>query len=316
MIGDSWTEGEGATARELRYVNRFRDDIRVTNPTPGVPGGNNYITAIPTIASYPPDPPRNYPADFRFGFGRRGIEIGATPIVFNVVATSVRIAWFQDTGTGSFSYTLDGAAAVTVSTNGPHADGQTTTISGLGGTAHSISIVNAGGYALIEGVYVFNGDETKGIRVWEAGHYGWGTADFNETPSGGTATDWLSHLTNVQPDLVTIELGVNDAQQVPAATFKAGLQTLIANVNAAITVDPGIILIACPAPDAVLSNPWAEYVAAMEQIAAAPLIDVLDLGQWMPPINGAPPGWYADAYHPANRGHSEIARALVAFVTP
>ncbi|QKS21007.1 SGNH/GDSL hydrolase family protein [Curtobacterium sp. Csp1] len=318
IIGDSYTEGEGATARAFRFVNAFRDRIRAFHPTGGVAGGSNYLTANPIIASYPKDPSGSYTSDFRFGFGKRGVQLAAgTPITFTVSATSVRIAWLRDTGTGSFTYSVNGGATTTVNTSGAHADGQTTTIAGLSGVTDTITIALNSGYVIIEGLYVYNGDETRGIRVWESGHFGWTAANFISTPSGGTATDWLAHVTNVQPSLVVVELGENDATKVSAATYQSNLSTLISNVKAACTAAPSIVLVAGPERNNTLVEAWANYVAAMKSIASNDsTIDVLDLTTVLPKVNGAPAGWYADSVHPSNRGHAEIATALVEFITP
>lgn len=318
VIGDSYTEGEGATARAFRFVSAFRDRLRAFHPTGGVAGGANYITANPIIASYPKDPSGSYTSDFRFGFGKRGVQLAAgTPINFTVSATSVRIAWLRDTGTGSFTYSVNGGAATTVNTSGAHADGQTTTITGLSGVSDTVSISLSSGYVIIEGLYVFNGDETRGVRVWESGHFGWTAADFIATPSGGTATDWLAHVTNVNPALVVIELGENDATKVSAATFQSNMATLIANVRAACPTPPSIVLVAGPERNNTLIEPWGNYVAALKSIASGDsAIDTLDLTSVLPKVNGAPAGWYTDSVHPSNRGHSEIANALVEFITP
>jgi hypothetical protein len=318
MIGDSYTEGEGATARAFRFVNAFRDRLRAFHPTGGVAGGANYLTANPIIASYPKDPAGSFTSDFRFGFGKRAVQLAAgAPITFTVSATSVKIAWFRDTGTGSFTYNVNGGATTTVSTNGAHADGQTTTITGLSGVTDTITIALNSGYVIIEGLYVYNGDETRGVRVWESGHFGWTAADFLTTPSGGTATDWLSHVTNVQPALVVIELGENDATKVSAATYQSNLATLIANVRAACSTAPSIVLVAGPERNNTLVEAWVNYVAAMKAIASNDnAIDVLDLTTVLPKVKGAPAGWYADSVHPSNHGHAEIATALVEFITP
>jgi hypothetical protein len=318
FIGNSYTEGEGATARAFRFVNLFRDRLRAFFPTPGVPGGANYQTAYPQVVSYPREPAGSFLFDSRFGLGRRGAQLQAgTPMTFTVSATSVKIAYYQDTGTGSFSYSVNGGAAVTVSTSGSHADGPTKTITGLSGVSDTITLTQVSGYVIIEGLYIYNGDETRGVRVWEAGHFGWKASDFNATPSGGTATDWLGHVTNIQPSLVVIELGENDATAVSAATFKADLTTLITNVRAAITSPPSIVLVAGPERNNTLIEAWGNYVAAMKSIAAADnAIDVLDLTAVLPKVATAPAGWYPDSVHPSNRGHAEIAAALLEFVTP
>lgn len=318
QIGDSITEGQGATARDFRYASRSRDLLRSIYPTPGVPGGTNYRTANPIVSSYPRDPPGAYTSDTRFGLGKRSVQLAAgTPLVFTENGTSFKIGAFRDTGTGTFSYSIDGGTAVNVNTAGTHVGEFLTTISGLTAGQHTVTINLVSGYVLINGLYVYYGDETAGVRTYESGHFGWKASDFISTPSGGTATDWLTSVTNIQPQLVTIALGANDAVSQSAATYKANMQTLIANVRAAITTAPSIVLVAMGARSDTLNEPWANYVQAMKDIAAADsAIDVLDLTTILPAVSGAPAGWYADTVHPSNKGHNEIARALVEFITP
>lgn len=321
QIGNSITEGEGATARDHRFVTRARDLIRSIYPTPGVIGGANYRTANPIVASYPKDPPGAYTSDFRFGLGKRSVQLATgVPLVFTEFGTSFKIGAFRDSGTGSFSYTVDGGSATTINTAGTHTGEFLTTISGLTAGSHTVSISLVSGYVLINGLYVYNGDETSGIRTYESGHFGWKASDFISTPSGGTATDWLTSVTSIQPQLVTIELGANDAvatASTSSATFQTNLQTLITNVKAAITTAPSIVLVAYAARNDTLTEPWANYVTAMKNIAAGDAtIDVLDLTTILPAVNGAPTGWYNDTVHPKNKGHNEMARALVEFITP
>jgi lysophospholipase L1-like esterase len=318
IIGDSITEGEGANARAFRYVNVFRDRIRAFYPTTGVAGGANYLTAYPVIASYPRDPSASLTFDARFGLGRRSAQLASgTPLVFNVSATSAKIAYWQAPGAGSFSYSINGAAAVTVNASGTQADGVLRSITGLSGTSDTITINLVSGYVLIEGLYVYNGDETRGVRVWESGHAGWKASDFNATPAGGTATDWMANITNIQPSLVVIALGANDAISESAASFKTQLTTLIANVRAAVTTPPSIVLVAGAERNNTFVEPWVNYTAAMKSIAASDTaIDVLDLSAVLPKVSTAPAGWYADSVHPTNRGHGEQAAALLEFVTP
>jgi lysophospholipase L1-like esterase len=318
LIGDSITEGEGANARAFRYVNVFRDRIRAFYPTPGVAGGSNYLTAYPVIASYPRDPSAALTFDARFGLGRRSAQLATgTPLVFTVSATTAKIAYWQAPGTGSFSYSVNGGAPVTVSTSGTQTDGVLRSITGLSGASDTITINFVSGYVLIEGLYVYNGDETRGVRVWESGHAGWKASDFNAAPAGGTATDWMANITNIQPSLVVIALGANDAISETSASFKTQLTTLITNVRAAVTTPPSIVLIAGAERNNTLMEPWVNYTAAMKSIAAGDsAIDVLDLAAVLPPVKTAPAGWYADSVHPTNRGHAEIANALTEFITP
>lgn len=317
-IGDSITEGEGATARDFRWVTRARDLIRAQYPTAGVEGGANYRTANPIVSSYPKDPPGAYTSDTRFGLGKRSVQLAAgTPLVFTEYGTSFKIGWFRDSGTGSFSYSVDGAAAVTVPTNGTHTGEVLTTISGLTPGQHTISISLVSGYVLINGLYVYYGDEAAGIRVYESGHFGWKASDFINTPSGGTATDWLTSVNLIQPHLVTIALGANDAVSQSAATYKTNMQTLITNVKAAITTAPSIVLIGYGARSDTLTEPWANYIQAMKDIATADTtVDCLDLTTVLPAVSGSPAGWYRDTVHPSNKGHNEIAKAVVEFITP
>lgn len=319
FIGDSTLEGQGATVRDFRYVNRFRDLIRSQFPTPGVAGGSNYQTAAPLQSSFPKDPlPQTLTVTSAFGLGRRNIQMvsgtSASSLVFHVVATSVKLTYLLGS-LATFTYQVDAGTPVSVNVAGTRTPATTLSITGLGGTAHTITIKwETGGTINFDGLYVYNGDETRGIRVWEGGHYGYKTGDFTNVTY---ASDWMAHITNIQPQLVVIALGTNDAITDTSATFKSNMQTLVANVRSVITNPPSIVLVGQPQRKDTLIEPWANYLTALTQIASSDAaIDVLDLTKIMPQVSGAPANWYVDSVHPTNKGYAELARALVEFVTP
>lgn len=320
VIGDSITEGAGASQYAFRYVSKLREALRAAFPTPGIGsgGGVNYRTAFPEQGSIPKNPPGSFTADARYGFGKRSIQlVGGTNLVFTERATSFKISWYQDTGTGSFTYSVDGGAPVTVNTVGAHSGETLTTITGLAEGVHTLTLAWVSGFVEINGIQVYCRDEASGIRIWESGHFGYKSSDFLAGISGGGPQDWMQSITNVQPHHVIIELGANDALTDSAATFQGNLATLMAAVRSHITTSPGFTLVAVGERQDTLVEPWANYVAKMTGMASSDGgIDVVDMTKVIPKSTGGGDLWWYDGVHPSDYGHKLIGQAIADFITP
>ncbi|MHB8644361.1 MAG: SGNH/GDSL hydrolase family protein [Thermomicrobiales bacterium] len=150
-----------------------------------------------------------------------------------------------------------------------------------------LSVPDAGNAVapLIEGVYVHLGDETAGIRVWEAGHSGATTGSWSTNTLASPADALRNPLalpTYAPPPrgpihpiavaLVIIALGINDfgAQNDPA-TILPQLTTLVGNIRAHYTQPSPSILIVCEhfLPPQIMNYiyPWTEYVQMLYRFA-------------------------------------------------
>jgi lysophospholipase L1-like esterase len=125
----------------------------------------------------------------------------------------------------------------------------------------------------------------------------------------------------LDPDLVTIELGVNDYLRGTAspAELKANLQRQIGNLrDGSAGRSPSIVLVITYGIGVVPSPPtyrWDDYADELRSIAKGdPTVGVLDLTA----MGTSKPGglWAADALHPSDRGNAEMARRAAAYLTP
>jgi lysophospholipase L1-like esterase len=126
-------------------------------------------------------------------------------------------------------------------------------------------------------------------------------------------------LGTVAPDLVSIELGLNDqgGGLTPSQTV-INIRQLIAALRGLPTV-PSIVLIIAYTPDASTGiTQWADYVTAMRMLAVGDgMLTAIDLSASMPAATTAGTGYYrTDGLHPNDSGHALIALQFAAIVAP
>lgn len=332
-IGDSITEGQGATDVDYRWPARLRDMLRARFPTLGlIPAGNagggrGFLTpkltgsssfSLPWVTvTGTPTSTTGYGPNFHTWDISAG---GGCTLKYSLVGDSADILWVGASGNGTFSWSVDGGSATNVSTSqSTFTDGYITHVSlGIPGP-HTLTITwVSGGSTYVDGVIEYNGDYSAGIQVHDGGYYGSTAAVWNS----GSANQYPAAVAALSPNLVVIELGTNDAGGgASATTFSANLSAIVTLVRSGFTTPPPILLVAAyySAAEGTSAATWAAYVAAMYAIAAAdPSIDVLDLSLRMPAANAAVTwGAYAgDALHPSNLGHAMIADAVCQFLSP
>lgn len=321
-IGDNITEGSNSTANTKRWVQRSLDLLRSRFPTAGLTGGGfGHLPAYyqgtsmgnPWTSLTGPTPA----VDTSFGFGRRSANMsGASVYTYTISGTSFDLWYVQGPSTGTLGVSIDGGAVTSISTTGTLADGKKWTSGALTAGSHTVAVSVVSGACYFTGLTVHNGDENKGIKLWEAGHYGWKTTDWV-----GNGVYWTAGVSAIQPSLISIALMTNDYQSgIDPATCKANLQTLISNMRGGIGIPPSIVLVCYPARTDVTTPayPWSSYVNAAHSIAAADsAVSVLDLSARMStPANTALGTWTNDKVHPADKGHALIADTFVGFVSP
>ncbi|MBC8092163.1 MAG: hypothetical protein H7Y15_09550 [Pseudonocardia sp.] len=326
VIGDSITEGEGASTRGARWIERLQALLRAALPTPGVAGGEGYVPGqnISTSFSNGWSYSGNLSGNGTFGLGHRTVVLSGPDGAMSraVTGTSITVAFTKANTTGSFRVLIDGVPAVTVDT----AVGGTSTARDTGRTvvslgargAHTVRIEwAAGGQCFVNGMFVFDQDETSGIRLTESGQHGSSSAEWSPNTSS-TAYVLADDLTLLNPDLVIISLGPNDMIQGRASgVFKTNMLAIVAQSRAAAPTAP-IVLLAAYALAATYAEPWQNYVDKLREIAAAdPTVTLIDLSATLPSAAATPYGLMSpDGVHPSDAGHDLIARTVAATLVP
>lgn len=325
-LGDSRQEGDGiAGSLTNRTMERLAARLRGLLPTDGNPVGPpvNFMPVkfvSPGCQALNTRWTTNSPSTSNsFGQGARVVFLGAGHVAqLTAVMTSCKLVWVRSATAASFRWRVDGGAWSTVDASGGLADGRTTDIGPLSAGSHTIDVENVSGSVGLSGAFVYNGDETKGIQVYDFSKSG------IRSGSTGYSSNNLLYLTQsvaaVNPHCVVLNLGTNDmGANVAPTDYKLNMEAIIAAVEAGCTLPPTIVLVAeATRTQGGFTYPWSAYVTAMrELVAAAPTRrTLLDLSVRMPPLADNTLGLYADSLHEGNKGHSLKADYMASFLTP
>ena len=317
-LGDSVTEGQGATSKANAWNSLTLAALRSAYPTAGVAGGLNFHP--PRWYTYAPDSTWSQPATvtgtvtYDTTVGNLGYRVAVMSAgsshTLTVTGTSVDIWYHTKSGGGSFTYQVDGGtASAAVATSGTAG---VTRLQGVSlGTSGSHTVrINATGSVTYGGLTIYNGDETKGIRGFDSSHSSWTTAlhlsDF--------ATE-LAAIGQAGADLVTIYLGLNDTGPGVAA-FQTNLTSIVSQLQGLPKV-PSILIISSYCPSGFAPATWAQYRDAMQAVATARSTGFLDLAATMPQATTSGTGNYVtDGLHPNNTGHQTIANLVTPKLAP
>jgi hypothetical protein len=334
-IGTGVTEGQGASTRANRWIDQVLSTIRTAK---GSPTGQQFVSAAYGVTGT--DSPwattgvalagattvattsgvgyrmqilsQGSGAAGQFGtstFGTAsfgGTTGGSTPgsVTFTVTGTTADVWYVSELGAGTFTYTVDAGSPTSVSTDAPH-DIQRIAGIPLGANAsHTVAINATAGTVYISGLTVYGTDAGTGIHLYDA-------ARTNIVSSTYTAnmTDTSDVAATIAPDLVTIDLGYNDA----AAGINPG-QT-VSNINSIITMlrslpkVPSIVIVINPYPSgASLTSSWPDFVPGLRQLAVDGSLGLIDLTVPMPLADLSGTGLYrTDGRHPNDSGYTSIA---------
>lgn len=327
FLGDSITEGAVATSGSQRWVELLRDKLRARFPS-GATGGEGYVPGYYEVTSLPD----------RFtntgtvtasgtvgGLGHRtlAMTVGATSTV-TFYGTGVDVFYSKGPALGTFSWSIDGGAATNVPATQPaNAAGLRVQVRGLAPGNHTLTVTAVAGATWLEGVMVYNSDETKGVRVWEAGHSGY-TAYLQEFEAA--LAPWYGVIDSVQPKCVVVMLGINDyriqsnANNTPDV-YRDKLVSMVNKIKARCVVPPSVIFIEPHEPAAAVApnDPppyWQDYRNALEAAAATVGAHVLDggamLGSFAAPGNPYDSG---DGVHPNTAGMLAYAEGVYTAIT-
>lgn len=316
VIGDSITEGQGATAVAARYISQANRASRQRYPTlaNGSAGGLGFIamqSTGETTYTWPVALATGSVASTKdVGPVRNAVSLAATgTFTFTAPAgtTSVKVMYYNDNSGAQFSYKVGAGGATTVTASGTVADGSLTTgITLTSGQVLTIAWVS--GTIWLEGIVHYAGDESSGITWHGCGHYGWNTGNWIAAQSGGI--DWRKSLAALSPAALAIDLGTNDPGTFSAPQSQANILSLISFLRGlgSLSALPVLLII----PVAGTSN--QAYATAWRQIPAlASGVVTCDVNYRIPNATAWAAGYF-DALHPNNGGHAlygEVAAAGV-----
>lgn len=332
VIGDSLSEGVGASVFGRAWVPQTLARLRNRFPVSGVAGGQGFVASWDNPGYGGGAPSYTYPVGQNSGsysqtqgFAMKSNTLVATgdQMNYTFVGTSVHVWYIKQTTGGTFSVTIDGtvvqSSVVTAGTLG----GAVWTSAALTPGTHTILVTRiaggGGGTILFNGFRIFNGDESAGIQMFNGGQSGLTSGNF--LTNATNADSWAPWLTTIAPQLVILELGLNDwAQNVAMATFQSNMASLLSTIRTAAGTDPSIIIYAATEAnyDPSYTQTFAQLYAAWKAIVAADSKTCLfDLTTRIPaPITDTSDSYYYDTLHPSDKGHSAIADRLVSFLEP
>lgn len=339
FIGDSMTEGHGASTVGKRWVDLVRDDLRARYQPAGIIGGIGYVpawyastyTATPTTKWTWTGSVTNTQGT---GLGKRVTSLNATGASGSMTftGTSLKLLFTKmNAAANSVSIQIDGGTAYTYTdprtSGGPTVSGGvwnsvTNGPGALAAGSHTVTITWASGQPFFEGAMVYNGDEASGIRVWDAAHFGYLAPNF-----GPSTVGWFGAIPIAAPALTVIALGTNDfgTNGATPTQFNAALQQIIAGVRTYAARSAFVILMQPErTPTGVTANTatYAQYVAAAYDVAAADTgavlggsgATVLDLTKRVARGDTDPFGTRVDGVHFSDKGNRIVADALLGYL--
>lgn len=322
--GTSMTEGgpangapEVALGRQVRWLDRLQLALRNRFPLLSpVAGSIGYIPAFYQTFFVAGTTANGRVTPSGVTYSGNLIAVGSG-LASRSLALTTTSDWIQFTFTGDsvdvFGGTLATASTTaTVSVDGgaaqpwalPASARKATKFSVTGLTAGSHTIRITGGSAgnvAIDGIMPYNGDRTRGIRIWDAGK---GSAKIGDYGTDSTSLIFQS-MGLIQPRMVTIEFGFNEYfGNVDPALFQTQLTNSVSWMIAPVTVKPTVQFIVFPEPSitgAARSYPYQAYVDAVYAAAAATpnsfvtdLRNILEAGVT---VGAAGNGMYFDGVH-------------------
>lgn len=243
---------------------------------------------------------------------------GVTTAVYFLYVNIANSAWVQfnsdRTGTtvdihygnsgGSFTYSIDGGAAVAVNPTGASTSAKVT-ISGLSNTTHTVRITGTSATAtILNAIDVYPGG--NGLRLSAAGSSGTATADFI---NGGYLTNQeLMRVATATVNIICV--GANDyTGGIPVSTFKNNMTQLV-NLNT--FWNGGSVIVVMPHATSSSLEGWQPYVSAMYDVADDRDVPLVDMTYRWGDQSRAVSGNLLTGLgvHPSAAGHADYARVL------
>jgi lysophospholipase L1-like esterase len=323
-LGDSITEGQGASVLANRWTNQCLTLLRSRPGSPSTVGGAGWcpaggLTVGPDSAwTSPTSPVPAYTGSAAAGYFWQTLDgkASTTNAVNDTMTWTTKLTsvdtWVIDSSAAG-TYQVDALSAVPLTNGGNFPTLRVQRTASVSSASHTVQIKQTGaGVIGVDGIFVYDGDESNGIHLWNAGHYGalvsdllgdWGTGDIYTY----LQPFWINQ---VAPDAVTIGFGTNEfLNNISPTTFTAGMRRLI-QILQSLPKIPTIYLLAMPTYDdgATHTFRWTAYQAALQQLATeTPGVTYVDVMA----VTGAPTvgGLFStDQIHPSNTGHALIGQ--------
>jgi hypothetical protein len=224
--------------------------------------------------------------------------------IIPVTSDTIVISWSRNTGLGTHSYSVDGAAPASVSQDG--ASGfQSTTISVAPGM-HTLEIRHVSGQIYIDAVEAFN-STVPSLRVNNMGRSGAQSSYWTTTSFGFSS---LPSFKAFAPDVTVLSLGINNMKFVPAAVtngpFAADMRTII--TAAKLTGDVLLVLpnpVSLPDASQPLQDTLRDIYRALALEFDCPMVDVPQVMGTHATANAR--GLFFDNLHPNAPAYDLIA---------
>ncbi len=319
FIGDSITEGAWAGGGSgpgtvfdwatKGYVRRIQDQLTAIY-------GDVGTGFMPSYYSAASSPKWSFTGTWNYINGYGGIAdkamtttINGDNATFEFNGTGITIVYTKHMFAGTFTYSVDGSAPVTVNANNATmVAGVTLDITGLSQGDHSVVLTNTSSDKLIlTGAIPIKG--SSGVIVNQCALNGSKTAEHALSASLDCSINAL------QPDLTIISLTTNDfGDQTPIDTFKANLQAIITRAKQF----GDVALTSVGMSAASLAIPQSEYFQAVRDLARINDVAFLDLAsRWggNATYASATLGLMTDGVHPNDFGHRDIASFIISAIT-
>jgi parallel beta-helix repeat protein len=312
-IGSSTTAGTGASVFTKRWMNVMGRLLHEDFNARGVIGGTH---VFPDDSGWTTG---GTTAQVGYGLGLRSKTLSAAATMQRTATfcTGFEVYYAQGPGQGAFTVTVDGGAPVTVtpSTAGSYRHDGTYTSGTLTRGSHDILITATAAFDF-NGLYLFDGDRTTGVRAYNSG-----TGNATAATFSAAAADTIWQRAAQLPDVaaVCIMLGANDYDtNVNPATYKSRLLTIINNAKAVLTTQvPDFILINTYRRYDTLSPTyaWELYGQAMAELAdEEDRVYYLDLADRYPATNTSADDpedmMGSDNTHMNDAGHAFTGRSV------
>ncbi|SDT27109.1 GDSL-type esterase/lipase family protein [Actinoplanes derwentensis] len=326
VLGSSTSEGVGVSAYGRGYPHLLADNLRTAHPVAGAVGGDNYVAAWGTtgINGWPVQSTGERVKSAGWGLKSLTQSAGQNA-TYTFQGTGVEVWFSAQPGGGSFSVTIDGLVhAASIGAEAASLDRNARWISpALPRGSHTIVVTCLAGPVSLHGFATSDGDENRGIRLYNGGHGGRTSGDFADGVSS-----WAPRLRSIQPHLVILQLGVNDWRiNVPAATMKTNFKTIIAAVRRTTDTSPSFVIYGSPRVNAGSPRQdFALFTQAWQELAAedtggpggASAVAYFDLAarQLSPTTDNTLHLYNNDRLHVTDRGAAFTADALATFLSP
>lgn len=247
---------------------------------------------------------------FGAGWAGGGVESLGGPAWFNSTTTDpVTLApdmvcdraevWLYSASAATANITYSG---VTTPVTLPGGEVVRTQVSGAAGSG-AVNVARATGTVNLIGISLWNSTLSRPI-VMNAGRSGLASAALAATANPFSPRNVLPSLS---PDLVVVEIGLNDrGTAVTVTDFADNLRGIAAGVP----TTSSLLFVASVSPARNLT-PWGDYVAAMRTVSAefdAAMLDLSTIMGTRPAVTAA--NWQTDDLHPSKFGNAEKARQI------